>query len=163
VTIVVIGVGNCDRGDDAAGLAVAHRLRAPELNGVVVATSLGDPTDLIDAWSGADLAIVVDALVPSGMPGRVRRFDPLHEPFPEKAFAASTLGLGVAHAVELARALAVLPRRLIVFGIEGGSFAPGCPLGPQVETAIGLVSEAILDELRQTAISARPPVVVTTR
>jgi hydrogenase maturation protease len=163
VTNVVIGVGNCDRGDDGAGLAVAERLRALRLPDATVVTSLGEPTDLIDAWSGSDLAIVVDALVPRGAPGRVRRFDAVREPLPVRVFAASTHEFGVAHAVELARALAVLPRRLVVFGIEAGSLEAGRPLGPEVAGAVGLVSAAIVEELRHAAARAPRPLAVSAR
>jgi len=162
-TIVVIGVGSCDLGDAGVGLAVAERLRALGGQGIEVVTSLGEPTDLIDAWSGADLAIVVEALVPRGAPGRVRRFDAIHEPLPASRFAASSQGRGVAHAAVLARALAVLPPRLVVFGIETSCFEPGHPLAREVAASAVVVADAILDELRHAAVPAHPPQVVSAR
>ena len=56
----------------------------------------------------------------------------------------STHALGVAEAIELGRALGRLPRRLLVFGIEGGSFDAGAGLSPEVERAVGQLT----DELR---------------
>jgi hydrogenase maturation protease len=148
VRIVVVGVGNRDRADDGAGLAVAERVRERGPLGVDVVTNAGDPIDLIDAWSDADVAIVVDALVSGARPGRVLRFEADRHPLRAELFPASSHELGVAQAVELARALAVLPPRLVVFGIEGRRFNHGGPVSPEVARAIERVTEAVLEEVR---------------
>src|SRR4051794_5163482 len=70
---VVIGVGNEYRHDDAAGLAAVEQLRRLDPPGVEFADSDGEPTSLIELWSGADLAVVVDGVAPSGEPGRIYR------------------------------------------------------------------------------------------
>jgi hydrogenase maturation protease len=147
VRAVVIGVGNRDRADDGAGPAVADRVRERRPGDVDVVTNAGDPMELIDAWADVDLAIVVDALVPRAEPGRVLRIDASHRPLRAALFPASSHELGVAQAVELARALAVLPPRLVVFGIEAGSFEPGGPLSPDVARAVLRVAEQVLEEV----------------
>lgn len=152
MTTTVIGVGNPDRADDGAGLAVAERLRAVGPAELDVVTSSGDPIALIDAWSRASAAIVVDALVPRGEPGRIRRFDVLREPAGAGLFATSTHELGVAEAVELGRALGVLPRRLVVFGIEAAGFEPGGALSPEVARAVERATREILDEIRELSL-----------
>jgi Ni,Fe-hydrogenase maturation factor len=50
---LVIGIGNPDRGDDAAGLAVARNVRAAAPAGVAVIELDGDQLALLDAWDGA--------------------------------------------------------------------------------------------------------------
>ena len=71
----VIGIGNPLRGDDAIGLLVARRVRELADPEVEVMELEGEPARLIDAWQGAGLAVVVDA-VNSGAPeGTVMRFD----------------------------------------------------------------------------------------
>ena len=152
--IVVIGVGNRDRADDGAGLAVAERVRAFGIEGVRVVTSPGDPIEIIDAWSDSDAAIVVDALVPHGSAGRIRRFDPLREPAGAGLFASSTHQLGVGEAVELARALAVLPPRLVVFGIEASGFEPGGSLSPEVARAVERAAQAVVEEILDAEVAA---------
>ena len=121
----VIGVGNPLRGDDAAGLLVARRVR--ELAGaeMEVVELEGEPARLLDAWEGAELALVVDAISSGGTAGETMRFDVTDEPLPRAATAASTHALGLGDVVELGRALGRLPARLIVFGIEGAGFEAG--------------------------------------
>jgi len=59
---VVIGVGNSMRRDDGAGIAVVERARPLLPPGVEVRTLGGETTSLLDAWEGAGLAVVVDAV-----------------------------------------------------------------------------------------------------
>src|SRR3954452_13627171 len=47
------------------------------------------------------------------------------QPIPRTMFNCSTHDLGVAEAIELARAFGKLPPRLIVYGIEGRDFDEG--------------------------------------
>jgi hydrogenase maturation protease len=61
----------------------------------------------------------------------------------------SSHGLGLAEAVELARALGRLPDQMMVLGVEVGSVETGAGLGPAVEDA----AEAIVTEL--TPVLAR--------
>jgi hydrogenase maturation protease len=59
---VVIGVGNEFRRDGGAGHAVVAKLRDLGPPGVELVTMDGEPTRLIEAWTGAALAVVVDAV-----------------------------------------------------------------------------------------------------
>ena len=78
----------------------------------------GDPAAIMDAWSGADRAVLVDAMVSGSAPGTVRRFDATETPLPIAVHLASTHGMGAAEAIELARSLDRLPPRLLVYGID---------------------------------------------
>jgi hydrogenase maturation protease len=144
---VVIGVGNEFRGDDAAGLVVARRLRERAERQTVVLACEADPAGLVEAWDGAALAIVVDTVVSGRQPGTVQRFDVSAEPLPARLVGSSTHALGVAEAIELARALHRLPPRTIVYGIEGSSFSTGAPLHPTVERAIDETLRRVVAEL----------------
>ena len=73
---MVIGIGNEFRRDDGAGPAVVSALRdlAPP-PGVELMITDGEPARLIEAWTGARLAVVVDAVrAQPPRPGRVHRF-----------------------------------------------------------------------------------------
>ena len=145
---LVIGIGNPDRGDDAAGIAVAGRVRAAAPAGVTVIELDGDQLALLDAWDGATDVYVVDAACSGGEPGSVYRFDgstPLGGEFSRRG----THLLSLADVIELARALDRLPPRLRGFGIEGAGYELGAPLSPQAETAVRTVAERILHELRE--------------
>jgi hydrogenase maturation protease len=141
----VIGVGNAYRGDDAAGLAVAERVRvlAPELEVVVCEQ---EPLQLLDAWDEADLALLVDAVSSGAEPGTVHRLDATVEPVPAAVFRGSTHAFGVAEVVELGRALGRLPERLLVFGIEGSAFSAGDELTPSVAAAVEPLAAELLEE-----------------
>ena len=59
----------------------------------------------------------------------------------------SSHGFGLAHAVELARALGRLPSRLIVFAIQGETFDYGESLSEILEDKIGDFEKAVVQEL----------------
>ena len=145
--MILIGVGNAWRGDDGAGLAVARRVRELSPAGVEVREVEGDATALVEAWSGAEGVVVVDAAESGATPGTVRRFDARMRPLPVRSLRSSTHAFGVSDAVELARALDRLPARLDVYAIEGASFTAGEGLSPAVERAV--------DELAASLASAR--------
>jgi hydrogenase maturation protease len=141
--VILIGVGNAWRGDDGAGLAVARRVRELSPAGVEVREVEGDATALVEAWSGAEGVVVVDAAESGAPPGTVRRFDARTRPLPARSLRSSTHAFGVADAVELARALDRLPARLDVYAIEGASFAAGERLSPAVERAVAELADEL--------------------
>jgi hydrogenase maturation protease len=147
--IVVLGVGNPYRRDDGAGLAVAARLAGHEPPGVTVLSCEQEPSRLLDAWAGARAAIVVDAAALGSAPGTIRRFDATDAPLPAGVFRSSTHAFGVGDAIELARALGTLPGRVVVYGVEGESYAAGLGLTEPVEAAVGQVVRDVLGDLEQ--------------
>jgi hydrogenase maturation protease len=133
--VIVVGVGNPWRGDDAAGLAVARRLDGLALE--------GDATALLDIFKVTDRVIVVDACAGGGKPGDIRRFDARAAPLPVTLLRSSTHAFGVSDAVELARTLGRLPRSLDVYAIEGEDFSLGRGLSPAVASAVEALAAAI--------------------
>lgn len=132
--LLVIGAGNELRRDDAAGLEAARRLAG--VPGVEVREARGDMTSLADLWDDTDRVVVVDASRSGATAGTVRRFDATSQPLPAAFGRGSTHALGVADAVELARALGRLPARLIVYGIEGADFSAGAGMSDVVIRAV---------------------------
>jgi hydrogenase maturation protease len=141
----VIGVGNAYRGDDAVGLAVAERVRARATEVDVLACEQ-EPIQMLDAWDGADLALLVDAVSSGAEPGTVHRLDATAGPLPAAVFRGSTHAFGVAEVVELGRALGRLPARLLVYGVEGRAFAAGDELTPAVAGVVEPLVEELLEE-----------------
>lgn len=145
--ILVIGIGNPDRGDDAAGLAVARRVRETTSPGeVTVRELIGDQLALMDEWTGATDVYLVDALCSGGTPGTVYRFDAA-DALTERFRHPGTHTFSLADVIELARALGRLPRHLAGYGIEGATFALGAGLSPQAEAAVDEVTSQLLHEL----------------
>jgi hydrogenase maturation protease len=147
VTLRVIGCGNLDRGDDAAGVLVARRLRTlvvkiPEIE---IIEHTGDSLSLMDCWVGYEHVIVVDATAASGKPGQVQVWNAHGDRLPEDAFPCSTHAFGVREAVELARAMNRLPREMLIYGIEGKEFSLGVRLSPEVERSVESVAQQLLE------------------
>lgn len=133
---IVLGVGNPDRGDDAAGRAVVRLLRGVLPADVDVAEDDGEATALVARLGGVAVAFLVDACASGAPPGTVHRFDVSATALPQGMFGMSTHGFGLAQAVELARVLGQLPPRCIVYAIEAASFEMGAPLSPSVAAAV---------------------------
>jgi len=145
--ILVVGIGNPDRGDDGVGPAVLSRLRGRLPDGVRVLECAGDVLDLIDQWTGFATALLVDATAPGGRGGRIRRVDLADQKLPADFSRNSTHAFGLAETVELARSLGRLPRHLAAYLVEGEQFDIGTPLSPAVAEAVDTVAERILVEL----------------
>lgn len=77
--MLVIGVGNAYRGDDAVGLVVAERLSALAPPAVEVIGHPGDPVSLMDSWDRRHV-FLVDAVTAGGAAGTVHRLDLLAAP-----------------------------------------------------------------------------------
>jgi hydrogenase maturation protease len=147
IRLALIGIGNRLRRDDAAGLEVARRLALVRPAGVRVMEEEGEPASLIEAWAGVAEALVVDGVSSGAEPGTLHRFDATEAPLAAELFRPSTHALGVAEAVELARELDRMPRRLAVYGIEGESFEIGEGLSPAVEAAVEQLVAELCGEL----------------
>ena len=145
---MLIGVGNIYRCDDGVGIVVARRIR-DRLPALSVVESAGEGAKLIDRWQSADLVILVDAVRSGSTPGRVHRLDARTERIPSDFFNYSTHAFSVAEAVELSRALDMLPAQLVIYGIEGRNFSAGSEISAEVAAAVDDVCRKILVELSE--------------
>ena len=145
--VLVVGIGNRDRGDDGFGRAVVRQLRGRAPSAVRILERSGDALALIEDWNGIPSVIVIDAMALISEPGRVHRFDLTHSPLPIGFAPSSSHALGVAETVELARSLGRLPQYLVACLVEGEQFGTGAPLSPSVAAAVDDVAERVLAEL----------------
>ena len=114
-----------------------------------------DPTRLVDDMVGTELVVVVDA-VRSGAPAgtvTVVETGAGRPPLPARTGpdAAATHGIGLADALELARALDRLPARVVVVGVEAAGFEVGAPTSPGARAGIPEAVGAVLDLIRDVA------------
>jgi hydrogenase maturation protease len=149
--LIVIGIGNPYRGDDAAGLIVARRLQEQPTNSCEVHERAGEGTALMELWKGAQRVVVIDAVESGALPGKIHRFQANLEPLPAPIFRDSTHAFGLVEAVALSRALHQLPVDLLIYGIEGENFEAGSEPSRAVLSAI----HDLVRELRQ-AIDQSP-------
>jgi hydrogenase maturation protease len=144
---VVIGVGNEFRRDDGAGPAVVGRLRGHLPDDVCLLVSDGEPARLIEAWAGAPVAVIVDAVrAEPAVPGRLHRLV-LHRAGAAMAPPASSHGLGLDCAIGLAQALDRMPGMLILHAVEVADVGQGTGLTPAVAAVIGTLAAAVLADL----------------
>lgn len=149
--MIVIGVGNRSRGDDAIGLRVLDRLGTA----VDCYESNGDPSELIVLFGSDPDVIIVDAMISGAEPGTVSTTEITMASDPGTRIPLrsrrSTHGFGVFEALELARILGTVPHRLTVIGVEGSRFEPGAELSPELEA----VSEHVADLVLRLAAEQR--------
>jgi len=147
--VIVLCVGNADRGDDGAGRAVARLLRGKAPVRVEISELDGEATALLEQLARCDAAFIVDACMSGTKVGTVHRFDAHAVALPQVFCDMSTHGFGVAAAIELARTLGQLPARTVVYAIEGRSFAIGESLSQPVAKAASEVADKIRLEIEE--------------
>lgn len=140
--LLVAGMGSESRGDDAAGLLAVRALRRLGVRGVDVEEHR-DSASLAAALLEHSHAVVIDAIAGGGEAGAVVELVP-----DDSALSRDTSshGLGVRHAVELARALGSTPAVLVI-GIVGRDFRVGDSPTPAVARASRHVAAWIKESL----------------
>jgi hydrogenase maturation protease len=147
-SLLVVCVGNPDRGDDGFGPLVAKTLAGALPADVKLTCANGDVLGLIPEWSGVDGMICIDAAALLTTPGRIHRFDLATTELPRDMAPPSSHALGLAEAIALARALEQAPRHIIIYAVEGASFAAGAPMTPAVAAAAAEVVGRVVAEVQ---------------
>lgn len=143
----IIGVGNLFRGDDAAGILAARRLKALVGDRAEVIEAELAGLDVLDLMTEASAVILIDA-ARSGQPaGTIHRLKASAGPISVDLFPHSTHVLNAVDAIEIGRTLGLLPPRVIVYGVEVGDTTAGNALSPPVAAALDQVVERVLCEL----------------
>jgi hydrogenase maturation protease len=143
---LIIGCGNAERGDDAAGLLAARRLREM---GIETREHDGEGLSLLEEWNGAARVILIDAVVTGAAAGTISMWDARAAPVRREAFPVSTHAFGVAEAVEMGRMLGRLPESLVIYGIEAEQFERGAQPGAAVLEAVERVAQRIAQEAKE--------------
>lgn len=142
----IIGCGNPDRGDDAAGVLAARRLRELGLDAV---EHTGDGAALLEAWKDAAEVILVDAAVTGAAAGTIHVWHGKKAPVEAGTLRCSTHHFGVGEALRLAATLGRLPEKLTIYGIEGKAFGVGTEPSGEVAAAVKEVVRRIAEEVKR--------------
>jgi hydrogenase maturation protease len=153
-SVRIIGVGNLFRGDDAAGVLAARRLKALIGDRVEVIEAELAGLDVLDLMAEASAVFLIDA-ARSGRPlGTIHRLDASAGPISADLFPYSTHVLNAVDAIEMGRTLGLLPPRVIVYGIEVGDTRSGNDLSSAVAAALDQVVEQVLRELEDPSCTS---------
>jgi hydrogenase maturation protease len=152
MNILVLGIGQSMRGDDAAGLETVRQWQSRfplTASRVKVKLSEMPGIALIDLLAGMDAAILVDAVRSSSPAGTVIRLGPkeLSSFTPD---TASSHGWGVAETLHLGFSIYpwLAKCELTLFGIVGSDYDFGSGLTPEIKTAVVKVVELLEDEIQ---------------
>jgi hydrogenase maturation protease len=156
--ILVAGVGNIFRGDDAFGVEVTHRLLVRlQAEGVRVADFGIRGHDLAYAiLEGYDVVILLDATRRGGAPGTLYTL----ELDPDEAMSADSTGahdIDLPAALRLARSLSGVFPRLYLVGCEPAELGPedegligvSDPVRAAIEGAVARVEQLIAEVLTE--------------
>jgi hydrogenase maturation protease len=156
VRILVAGVGNVLRCDDAFGVEVARRLAIRELpEGVrVVETGIGGMALVSEIQEGWDALIVIDAMGRDKAPGTILVIEPTIDDVDQLSWSERHDFLSDMHlatperALMLARALRVLPPTVLMVGcqpVDADSYGQSMsePVAAAVDVAVGVVLEQL--------------------
>ncbi|MGH9124169.1 MAG: hydrogenase maturation protease [Acidimicrobiales bacterium] len=164
--VLIAGVGNVLRGDDAFGVEVARRLAAEPLppDTRVVETGIGGVALVHELQDGWDALIVADAVARDRPPGTVMLieldvFDIDQLTWRERSDFLADMHLATPErALMLAQALGVLPARRFMVGcqpVDADAFGPGMsePVQAAVDIGIDMIRQ-LLDQLRASPTSS---------
>jgi hydrogenase maturation protease len=152
MTLLVLGIGQSLRGDDAAGLeAVRLWQQAYPLTAQKVQVELSELPGLalLDHLQDMHAAVLVDALHTSAAPGTLHRLGP-DELAAFTTDAQSAHGWGVAETLVLGRSLypGLTQCRITLIGIAGSRFGLGMGLDPAVQAALPQAAAMIETEVQ---------------
>jgi len=143
--VLVIALGNPDRGDDGAPIVVAERLRSEA--SVVLAGRPGP--GLLHLLPPHGRFILVDVTATGSVPGTIRSLpldslDPLSLPDSR----ISSHGFGPGETLVLARALGIESQQGWFVGVEGEAFGLGAGFSRAVEDALPAFEDAVREAIR---------------
>jgi hydrogenase maturation protease len=152
--VLIGGIGNVLLGDDGVGPYLARILAANyDFGESVEVIDLGTPAlDLVDEISGRDAVILIDSVKTDDPPGTIRlyrkkditqcapqvRMDPHSPALVETLLAVDLFGTA--------------PPDVLLVGIVGDQYGPGCSLSPVVNASLGEAIEQVLDKLDRLGV-----------
>jgi hydrogenase maturation protease len=147
--ILVAACGNLMAADDAFGPLVARRLRdSPPQNAEIIDLGM-KPTGLLDHLDGRRASIIVDAAISnSEFPvGSLVDMDFFSPDRPELVhdMPLSSHGLSIAHELELARKLEMLPRHVMLVAAAIDDASVGGAVGRRIEALVQPAADRIRD------------------
>lgn len=145
---VIVGIGNPYRSDDAVGWFIIDGLKKSSelVNSVTLVKSRGDVAGLVDIFAHYNNVFLIDACQIDAPAGAWQRVDARKQSVLERNPVTSTHGFGVSQAISLAKILQQLPETLILYLINGQSFAMDDKISSSVLANINEVLHSLVSE-----------------
>ena len=143
--VLVIGLGNHFRSDDAIGLLIADELQT---KGVRTVQRGDDLTPLLDDFKKSESILIVDAIQCDDRSlGEAVEIDATQENPIEEQLQMSTHSLDLLKTIELAKTLDGLPSRLHIYGVVGREFKMGNVLSEKLKQSVPTHVRRILGQI----------------
>jgi hydrogenase maturation protease len=147
--VLVLGIGNLVMSDDGVGVKVVQQLQReycfPENVEIMDGGTLG--LDLLPKLEGIDHLIVVDAVETGRKPGTCVRLAGEELPVALET-KVSPHQMGLKDLLSVAQLLGHSPGDMVLVGVQPGSIEMDTELTPEVEAALQVLVNNVLDELK---------------
>ena len=154
--ILIIGMGS-PHGDDQFGWLAARQLRESS----VFMQAFSEPVEVclcrtpldgfLDYARDSRAIIVLDAVISGAPVGSLVRVE--EEDLPGIQLTYSSHGQSVVHMLELGRALAILPRHVVVIGVELAACTAYGPMGRELEQTLLRCQQLVIAEIQSILAS----------
>lgn len=153
-SIAIVGIGNVLLKDEGVGIRVIEELARRSLPGNVELINFETQAlNLLDVLSSYEKVILVDAVKWGGRPGEVYRIkaDELLENADLKNIkdVFSMHNIGLAEVIKLGKELGLLPKELVLVGIEAKEVDFSLELSKEVSQAVPEAVNLVLNEVYQ--------------
>ena len=148
--VAVVGVGNEIMRDDGVGPQIVAELEcrpATEADEVLLYDAGTTAFLALEAMSGCERAIVVDAIRTGAEPGAIQEYRYVDGAFDGEVPEMTMHDVSFTEALEYAREAYDLPEDVLVLGVEPATIEPGTELSEPVDRAVPAVVDAILERL----------------
>lgn len=145
---IIVGIGHPMRGDDSIGPKIIDLLSEDVTNLFKTQKCLGDMVEILDIFSNHEQVVLVDAIfTQDNEPGTCYRLQQDEITNIIGQCRVSTHAFDLSQTLEMAKQLNMLPKSLIIYGIEAQDFTHGATLSPKVAKAIPKLLEQIKKEI----------------
>lgn len=145
-TVGIVGIGNEIMGDDGVGPHVVRRLEETALaesDAVDIVNAGTTGFFALEAMSGCDRAIVVDAIQTGDPPGTVHEYRCVEGTFEGKAPEMTMHDISFTEALAYSREVYDLPDEIRIVGIEPAAVEPSTEVSEELEATIHDVIEMV--------------------
>lgn len=144
---IIIGLGHDYRQDDGVGLYVVRSLANKSLVSTYIVECYNE-VDIIQSWSNAPNAIIIDACHSGNKPGTLYTFDALKTSLPPQCGSLSSHKLDLSNAITMSKLLDSLPESLTLYLIEGKQYDYGNGLSDEVRISAQKLINHLATNLR---------------